>query len=62
MRALTAHPETALKIAGEQLKPAEPIDPQWVAARFRDLDNQKFAERERATRELKEVGDRCGGP
>jgi WD domain, G-beta repeat len=59
MRALASHPETALRIAGEQLQPAEPIDPQWVAARFRDLDNQKFAERERATRELEEVGDRA---
>jgi WD40 repeat protein len=59
MRALAANPETALKIAGKQLKPAEPIDPQWLAARLRDLDNQKFAERERATRELEEVGDRA---
>jgi WD40 repeat protein len=59
MRALASHPETALKIAGDQLKPAEPLDPQWVTARFRDLDNQKFAERERATRELEEVGDRA---
>jgi hypothetical protein len=58
MRALSAHPETALKMAREHLKPAEPIDPQWVAARLRDLDNQEFAERERATRELDEFGDR----
>jgi hypothetical protein len=57
MRTLAAHPETTLKIASEHLKPAEPIDPQWVAARLRDLDHQKFAERERATRELEEVGD-----
>jgi hypothetical protein len=59
MRALAAHPDAALKIAGEQLKPAEPIDPQWAAARLRDLDDPKFAERERATRELEEVGDRA---
>jgi hypothetical protein len=58
LRALAAHPETALKFAGEHLKPAEPIDPQWVAARLKDLDNPKFAERERATRELEESGDR----
>jgi hypothetical protein len=58
MRTLTAHPETAVKIASEHLKPAEQIDPQWVAARLRDLDNQKFAQRERATHELEEFGDR----
>ncbi len=58
MRALAAHPETTLRIAGEHLKPAEPIDPQWLAARLRDLDNQQFAERERATHELEEAGDR----
>jgi WD40 repeat protein len=58
MRALAAHPETALQLASEQLKPVEPVDPQWVAARLRDLDNPKFAERVRATRELEESGDR----
>jgi WD domain, G-beta repeat len=57
MHALAAHPETALKIANQQLKPSEPIDPHWVAARLKDLDNPKFAERERATRELEESGD-----
>jgi hypothetical protein len=40
--------------ASEHLKPAKPIDSQWVAARLRDLDYQKFAERDRATRELEE--------
>ena len=58
MRSLAAQPETALKVASERLRPAEPIDPQWVAARLRDLDHQKFAERERATRELEVLGDR----
>jgi WD40 repeat protein len=58
VRALAAHPQAALRIANEHLKPAEPIDPQWVAARLRDLDSQKFAERERATHELEESGDR----
>jgi hypothetical protein len=57
-RALAADPQAALKLAGEHLKPAEPIDTQWVAARLRDLDHQQFAERERATRELAELGDR----
>ena len=56
---LAGRPEAALKIAVEQLKPAEAIDPQWVAARLRDLDNPKFAEREQATRDLEEVGDRA---
>lgn len=58
MRKLAARPEPALRIAGERLKAVEPIDPQWVAARLRDLDHQKFAERERATRELGAGGDR----
>jgi hypothetical protein len=58
IRSLAADPEIALKFASEHLKPVEPIDPQWLAARLRDLDNAKFAERERATRELEEVGDR----
>ncbi len=58
IRALAANPMAALKIASEHLKPVEPIDPQWAAARLRDLDSQKFAERERATRELEESGDR----
>ena len=59
IRKLAANPETALKIASNHLKPAEPIDPQWAAARLRDLDHPKFAEREPATRELEEVGDRA---
>ena len=58
MRRLAAHPETVLKIASEHLRPAEPIDPQWLASRLRDLDHQEFSERERATRELEEFGDR----
>jgi RNA polymerase sigma factor (sigma-70 family) len=57
IRRLAADPETALKTANEHLKPAKPIDSQWVAARLRDLDSQKFAERDRATRELEECGD-----
>ncbi len=58
MRRLAADPVTALKIASELLKPAKPIDSQWVAARLRDLDHPKFAERDRATRALEESGDR----
>jgi hypothetical protein len=59
VRALAADPEPALKLASEHLKPAEPIDPLWVAARLKDLDHPTFAERERATRELEESGDRA---
>ncbi len=57
MQSLAAQPEAALKLASEHLKPAKVIDPQWLAARLRDLDSPKFAERERATRELEERGD-----
>jgi RNA polymerase sigma factor (sigma-70 family) len=59
IRTLTAQPETAVKIASEHLKPAEQTDPHWLAARLRDLDNQKFSQRERATHELEECGDRA---
>jgi hypothetical protein len=58
IRWLATRPEAALKLAREHVKPAGPIDPQWVAARLRDLDNPKFAERDRATRELEESGGR----
>jgi RNA polymerase sigma factor (sigma-70 family) len=57
IRRLAADPATALKIAGEHLKPARPIDAPWVAARLRDLDSSKFAERDRATRDLEDAGD-----
>ena len=57
IRRLAADPETALKTASEHLKPAKPVDSQWVAARFRDLDHEVFSERDRATRELEELGD-----
>jgi hypothetical protein len=57
MRRLAADPETTLRIARKHLKPAEAIDSQWVAARLRDLDHEKFAERDRATRELEALGD-----
>lgn len=57
MRRLAADPEAVLKAAGKLLKPAEPVDPQWVAARLRDLDHETFAERDRATRELEKLGD-----
>jgi hypothetical protein len=58
IRALAANPQAALQIASANLKPVESIDPQWVAARLRALDNPKFAERDRAARQLEEAGDR----
>lgn len=57
IRRLAADPVTASKIASEHLKPAPPVNPQWVAARLRELDHPKFAERDRATRELEAAGD-----
>ncbi len=45
MLTLAANPDTVVKIAREHLKPAQAIDPQWVAARLRDLDHQEFSER-----------------
>lgn len=57
IRRLAADPETAVKTVGEHLRPAKPIDSQWVADRLRDLDHQNPAARDRATRELEESGD-----
>lgn len=59
VRKLAADPEAALKVAADRLRPAEPLDPDWVAARLRDLDHPTFAERDRATRELEQIGDRA---
>lgn len=58
LRALAASPEQALRRIGDRIKPAKPLDKDWVAARLNDLDNEKFAERDRATRELEEAGER----
>jgi WD40 repeat protein len=58
LRALAASPERSLRRIGDRIKPAKPLDKDWVAARLNDLDNEKFAERDRATRELEEAGER----
>src|SRR5262245_20831427 len=58
IRTLAANHSRALKRIGDRVKPAEPIDKDWVAARLRDLDHEKFAERDLASRELEQIGER----
>jgi WD40 repeat protein len=58
IRTLAANPDKAVKRIGDRIKPVAPLDKEWVAARLRDLDSAKFAERDRATRELEQAGER----
>jgi RNA polymerase sigma factor (sigma-70 family) len=58
IRTLAANPEQALRRIGERVKPVEPLDSDWVATRLHALDSAKFAEREQATRDLEQVGER----
>src|SRR5262249_27228537 len=52
--------ETA-KLLAANLKVAGPVDAKQVESNLGDLDNAKFAERDRATRWLEELGD-CAIP
>jgi hypothetical protein len=57
IRQLTADPEKAVKIIRQNLRPAEPLNADWLATRLRDLDSPKFAQRDRATRDLEQLGE-----
>jgi RNA polymerase sigma factor (sigma-70 family) len=58
MRELTFSPD-AVKGIGARLRPAAPLDPKRTEACLRDLDSEEFAVRERAARELEQMGDRA---
>ena len=49
-------PTQAIPFVGRYLKPAPPPDPKRLAEAIRDLDNDQFAVRQRATQELERLG------
>lgn len=58
IRAMAASRDKSLKRIGERIKPAEPLNAEMIARLLKDLDSNVFAERERATRDLAELGER----
>jgi hypothetical protein len=56
MRELAASPAQAANLLGKSLKPAEKGDPERIARLVRELDNDSFEERERASAGLEELG------
>ncbi len=59
IRALASSPDAAVQLLARHLKPAVPIDAKRIDACLRDLDSDKFAVREQATRDLKQLGDQA---
>ncbi len=57
MRELAASPAQAAELMGRSLKPAEKVQTEQIARWVRDLDNDAFAERERASAALAELGE-----
>jgi len=58
---LVATPKDSLPFLREQLRPARPLDPKRFTALVADLDNEKFAVRQRATEELEKNIDLVEG-
>jgi hypothetical protein len=56
MRALVAVPDKSLPLLRQQLRPAPAPDPKHLARLIGDLDNEQFEVREKATRDLEELG------
>jgi hypothetical protein len=57
---LAAAPKEAVPFLGERVRPAAPTDAGKVARLLAGLDNDSFDERERATTELRRLGDLAG--
>jgi WD40 repeat protein len=57
---LAAAPKAAAPFLGERVRPAAAPDAGTVARLLADLDNNSFDERERATTELRRLGDLAG--
>jgi WD40 repeat protein len=55
--ALTRTPTQAVGVVRERLRPDQEVDHHQVAHLLADLDSDRFAVRERATQELKRLGD-----
>jgi hypothetical protein len=59
---LMAHPEQAVALLSERLRPAPPIDPKRIEALIAQLDDAEYAKREEASRELKKLETAAEGP
>jgi WD40 repeat protein len=57
MRELAASPEKATELLGRSLKPVGKAQQELIARLVRDLDSDSFAERERASAALEELGE-----
>jgi RNA polymerase sigma factor (sigma-70 family) len=59
--ALAGSPAQAVALLKGRLKPVQPADPGDVQRLLADLDSDSFATREKARKELEEMGDRASG-
>jgi hypothetical protein len=57
---LAARPTQSLAFLGKRLRPAAPLEPTRLQRLVAELDDDKFAVRERATQELAGLGDQAG--
>jgi RNA polymerase sigma factor (sigma-70 family) len=57
IRVLASSPDTAVRLIARHLQPVGSIDAERVKACLRDLDSDQFETRERATRELEQLGE-----
>jgi RNA polymerase sigma factor (sigma-70 family) len=60
--ALLAAPRQAVPLLAQRVQPAEAADAAGVAGLLADLDSKRFAERERAARELQKLGEAVEAP
>jgi RNA polymerase sigma factor (sigma-70 family) len=60
MQALAAAPGQAVPFLGRQLRAAPAADPKRLARLIADLDDDQFEAREKATRELEDLGSSAG--
>ena len=58
---LAASPSEACALFGRHLKPARPVSPERLAELIRELDSDRFAAREAAARDLKDLGEQADG-
>src|SRR5262249_52919156 len=57
LRVLATSPDGAVKLLARHLEPAAPIDAKRIDACLLDLDSDEFMVRERARRDLEQMGD-----
>ena len=57
LSALVASPDQAVRLLGERLGAAEPLDPERIRRFVTDLDSSEFAVRDAASRELERSTD-----